>query len=51
MAKKKLPPVLKAWAACRVAVGARPFKKMSARLKSLAKACVAKKLGRKSKRR
>lgn len=51
MAKRKLPPVLKAWQACRVAVGARPFKKMSPRLKRLAKACVEKKLGRKSKRK
>lgn len=42
--KKGLPPIMKAWSACRVESGILPGKKMSDRQYSIAKTCVAKKM-------
>jgi len=44
MAKRKLPPIMKAWGECRMSTGIKPGVKMSTRQYDDAKACVAKKM-------
>ena len=44
MARKGLPPILRAWKNCREELGVKPFKKMSPATKSRVRACVAKRM-------
>jgi len=44
MAKKGLPPIMKAWGECRIATGIKPGVKMSTRQYNEAKSCVDRKM-------
>lgn len=44
MAKRKVPPILLAWAKCRQQENILPGKKMSPAMKSRVKACVARRM-------
>lgn len=44
--KKQLPPVMVAWSRCRPKVGAKPGKKLTAKQRREAEACVEKEVAR-----